>query len=281
MFAPTFVRIAVLASVVPASSGRAAPPEIVIANEVLVAGGQHVPENLAAFLRRLEVAGGWPAGSLRGKAFTRPREALAYIRAHKVPFAILPPHQLVEGRKDLKLEVLGRAVGLEGTQAGYWGVALAGKRSFDHIEESPGLRLALTESYDEQWLRVLMEGNVSAPAQHFKLVEVASGAEALAALLARKVDVALLSHADFVPLKPRLAPGGDLAWVYATGTMPPPAVVADRWATAADRKRLTTALEKLCKGDGADACARMGILYAEPGRGETYNVVIQKYLQYR
>jgi ABC-type phosphate/phosphonate transport system substrate-binding protein len=272
--------LALLASVVPAK-GRPGP-EIVIASEALVAGGSYLPDNLAGLVRRLETVGGWPAGSLRGKAFTHPREALAYIRANKVPFAILPPHQLVEGRKELKLEILGRAVGVEGSKTGYWGVALAGKRPYAHIEEAPGLRLAVTEAYDEQWLRVLLEGNVSAPAQHFKLVEVATGAEALAAVLARKADVAMLYQSDFVPLKPRLADGGDLAWVYASGTYPPPAIVAvNRFATAADKKRMTAAIKEVCKGEGAEPCGRMGILYVEPGRADTYDVVIQKYAQYK
>jgi ABC-type phosphate/phosphonate transport system substrate-binding protein len=282
MVLQTLVPLVVLASsVVPARAVRPGP-EIVIASEALVAGGPHVPDNLNAFLRRLETVGGWPSGSLRGKAFTRPKEALAYIRANKVPFAILPPHQLVEARKELKLEILGRAVGLEGTRPGYWGVTLAGKRPYEHIEEEPGLRLALTESYDEQWLRVLLEGNVSAPAQHFKLVEVPTAADAVAAVLARKADVAMLYQSDFVPLKPRMASGGDLAWVYASDGLPPPAIVSvNRHSPpAADRKRFTAALEKLCKGDGADACARMGIVYVEVGRAESYNVVIQKYAQF-
>jgi ABC-type phosphate/phosphonate transport system substrate-binding protein len=281
MIGNMLARLLVLASVLPASGGRAAPVEIVVANEALAAGGQHVPENLAAFLRRLETVGGWPSGSLRGRAFSRPREALAYIRANKVAFAILPVHQMLEGRKDLKLEVLGRAVGLEGPRAGYWGVVLAGKRAFDHIEETPGLRLALTEAHDPQWLRVLMEGNVSDPAEHFKLQEVASNAEALAALLARKVDVALIYESDFTPLKPRFGAGGDLTWVYASGALPPPAVVAiPRWSSPADRKRMTTALDKLCKGEGADACGRMAIVYAQSGRTDSYDIVIRKYAQY-
>jgi len=282
MIGNTLVPLALLASVLPASGGRAAPLEIVVANEALAAGGQHVPENLSAFLRRLETVGGWPSGSLRGRAFTRPREALAYMRAGKVAFAILPVHQLVEGRKDLKLEVLGRVVGLEGPKAGYWGVAPSGKRSYAHIEETPGLRLALTETYDPQWLRVLMEGNVSDPARHFVLVEVPTSAHAVSAVLARKADVALVYEAEFSALKPRLDAGGDLAWVYASGPLPPPAVVAvPRWAPAADRKRMAAALEKLCKGEGADVCGRMAIVYAQSGRAETYDTVIRQYAQYR
>jgi hypothetical protein len=278
MLAHVLVRLALLISSVVPGGPRTAAPEIVVANESLVAAGPHLTENMAAFLRRLEAVGGWPAGSLRGRAFARPRDALAYMRENKVAFGILPPHQLVEGRKELKLEVLGRAVGIEGPRPGFWGVALAGKHSFGHIEESPGVRLALTEAYDEQWLRVLLEGNVTTPSEFFKIVEVPSSADGIAAVLARKADVALIYESDFTPIKPRLAPGGDLAWVYASGTMPPPAVVAsNRWAAAADRKRLTAALEKLCKGEGADACARMGVMYVQAGHPEVYDLVIRKY----
>jgi hypothetical protein len=257
-------------------------PEIVIGNEALVAGGTHVPENMATFLRRLEVAGGWPAGSLRGKAFSQPREALEYVRASKAAFAILPPHQLVQARKELKLEVLGRAVGLEGPKGGYWGVARAGKREWGHLEEVPGLRLATTETDDEQWLRVLMEGNVSQPFKHFQLVPVATGAEALAAVMAGKADVALVDEPLFASLKPRLQPGGDLTWVYASGQLPPPAIVSiGKWSAPADRKRMTSALESLCKGEGGDACARVGILYVETGRAKSYDLVMNKYASYR
>jgi hypothetical protein len=57
--------------------------------------------------------------------------------------------------------------------------------------------------------------------------------------------------------------------------------VVSKWATAADRKRLTAALEKLCKAEGGDICSRMAILYVEPGKAHTYDTVIQKYAQYR
>jgi hypothetical protein len=282
MIGNTLVPLAVLASVLAASGVRAAPLEIVVANEALVAGGQHVPENLNALLRRLEIVGGWPSGSLRGRAFIRPRDALAYMRAGKVAFAILPLHQMLEGHKDLKLEVLGRVVGLEGPKPGYWGLALPGKRSYDHIEETPGLRLALTEGYDPRWLQLLMEGNVSNPAQHFQLVEVPTGADAVAAVLARKADVALVYEADFSTLRPRLDAGGDLTWVYASDSLLPPAVVAvPRWARPADRKRMTAALDKLCKGEGADICSRMAIVYAQSGRADTYDAVIRQYTHYR
>lgn len=259
-----------------------AGPEIVVANEVLLAGGDKVDPAMEAFVRRLEAVGGWPAGSLRGKAFARPAEALEYLRKNKVAFAFLPVHQFVQGRRELKLEVLGRAVGLDGVQRGYWGVARNEAHPYEHVEEAQGLKLATTETDDVVWLRTLFEGNVKAPDRQFQLVPVPSGAEAVAAVLARKADVALISQLDFDPLRPKIERKVDLAWVYASGHIPaPPVVAVGKWARPADRQKMNAALEKICKKEGADACGRMGIMYIQAGHASDYDTIVRKYDSYR
>src|SRR5688572_3950645 len=162
--------VALFALLAPSLAAAAPRLELVVGNEALVPA--HAPRNLEAFLRRLEVVGGWPQGTFHGKAFPRPREALEHIRKNKSAFAILPPHQLVQGRQDLSFEVLGRAIGMEGPRPAYWGVVRNEPRPYTHIEDHPGLRLVLTEAYDLQWLRVLLEGAVPNPEQHFRLMEV-------------------------------------------------------------------------------------------------------------
>jgi hypothetical protein len=264
-----------------AAKPAAAPGfEIVVANEALLP--KYADANMEAFVRRLEEVGGWPAGSLHGKAFPRPREALDYIRKNKVAFAFLPVHQFLQARAELKLEVVGRAVGLDGTEGGYWGVARHEPHSWEHIESWPGLRLATTEIDDPVWLRVLMEGNVRQPDKHFKLMETRTGADALAAVLGKSADIALLSQADFAPIKDRVARKSDLEWVYASGNVPPPPIVAvGKWARPADRKKFTEALEKLCKKEGAGPCGKMAIMYIQPGHADDYKLIIRKYEDYR
>jgi ABC-type phosphate/phosphonate transport system substrate-binding protein len=272
--------LAFLAAV--AATPPPAGPEIVVANEVLLSGGDKVGPAMEAFVRRIESVGGWPAGSLRGKAFGRPRDALEYIRKNKVAFAFLPVHQLVQARSELKMDILGRAVGLDGTERAYWGVARNEPRSYEHVEEATGLRVATTEIDDVAWLRTLFEGNVREPGRQFKLMETPSGADAVAAVLAHKADVALISQLDFDPLKPKIERKVDLAWVYASGRMPAPPVVAmGKWARPADRQRMTTALEKICKKEGADHCGRMGIMYIQAGHAEDYKAIIKRYEDYR
>jgi ABC-type phosphate/phosphonate transport system substrate-binding protein len=257
-------------------------PEIVLANEVLLAGGNKVEGAMEDFVRRVEAMGGWPAGSLRGKAFARPAQALDYMRKNKVAFAFLPVHQFLQGRNDLKLEVVGRAVGLDGVQRGYWGVVRNESHPYEHLEEYRGLRLATTEIDDPVWLRTLFEGNIKAPAQHFQLQQAASGAEAVAAVLARQADVALIGQLDFDPLRPRIERKIDLAWIYASGQIPPsPVVAVGKWARPADRQKMTAALDKICKKEGADACGRMGIMYIQPGHASDYDTIIRKYESYR
>jgi hypothetical protein len=267
-----------------ASLTAAAPsgPELVVANEVLLSGGDRVGGSMEAFVRRVEEVGGWPKGSLRGKAFAKPREALAYIREHKVPFAILPVHQFLQGRTPLKLEVIGRAVDLDGVERGYWGVSRNEPLPYEHLEEFPGLRLATTEIDDQVWLRTIFEGNVRAPDRHFKLTEVPSGAAAVAAVLAKKADVALLNQMDFDAVKPRVERKSDLIWVYASGKIPPSPIVAiGKWASPADRKKMAAALEKICKKEGADVCGRMGVMYIQAGHAADYEGIVRKYEGYR
>ena len=274
--------IAALFLAAAAAARPEAGPEIVVANEVLLAGGNKVEPAMQDFVRRVEAVGGWPAGSLRGKAFARPADALEYIRKNKVAFAFLPVHQFVQGRVPLKMEVLGRAVGLDGIQRGYWGVARNEQRPYEHVEEYRGLKLATTEVDDPVWLRTLFEGNIKAPERHFQLMPVSSGAEAVAAVLARKADVALVSQLDFDPLKPRIERKVDLAWVYASGQIPPPPVVAiGKWARPADRQKMAAALEKICKKEGADACGRMGIMYIQAGHADDFQALIKRYEDYR
>jgi hypothetical protein len=272
--------IAVATMLAANAPAAASGPEIVVASEALLP--KYADANMETFVRRIEAVGGWPAGSLRGKAFPRPREALEYIRKNKVAFAFLPVHQFLQARKELKLDVIGRAVGLEGTEGGYWGVARNESLPYEHIEEYAGLRLATTEIDDVVWLRVLMEGNVPHPDRHFRLIETPTGADALAEVLGKRADVALLSQADFAPIKDRVARKSDLTWVYASGNVPPPPIVViGKWARPADRARMAAALEKICKQDGATACGRMAILYVQAGHASDYATIIRKYEDYR
>lgn len=272
---------AVVAVVARPVEARLAPREIVIANEALRAGGASISANLDAFLRRLERVAGWKPGSLRGKAFPRPSAALDYLRAGHGTFAILPVHQLAEGRRALKLRVVGRAVGLDGTQPTYWGVSRNAERPYNHIEDYPGLRLAATEIADLQWINVLFDGNID-PRTHFKYVAAETPEAALEQVVKQQADVALLYETDFNQIRTRVGDGRELMWVYTSPPLPPPPVVAvGKRATTADVKALARALPLLCKDDGATACARMAILYAQSGHAETYEALIEKYERYR
>lgn len=256
----------------------AAPREFVIANPVLLEA--HMEANVEAFVRRLEQVAGWRQGTIKAKAFNRPNEAMEYIAKNKVPFAILPVQQFVQHRKALKLGVLGRAVGIEGTTIAYWGVTRNEKRPYERLEAHPGLTLAVTDASDPQWIKVLFEKEID-PKTHFKYLEVPSDKEAIASVLAKKADVALVYELEFQGVKERIENKKDLGWAYTSGALPPPPVVAvGKFANKADAKRVHAALPKMCKGEGADLCARVAVVYMQQNMGDSYVQVVHKYETY-
>jgi hypothetical protein len=47
--------------------------------------------------------------------------------------------------------------------------------------------------------------------------------------------------------------------------------------SAADKKKLAGVIDKICKESGGQACSRLGILYIEAGRAESYQGILQLY----
>jgi hypothetical protein len=269
--------LAALAGAVPTTSASAAPRELVVAHEILSEAGDHLNENLTAFVRRVEEVVGWPKGSLRGKAFVKPQEALAYIKKNRSAFAILPAHQFAEGHKELKLEALGRAVGLDGSPLVFSAVTRR-PRPFTELADTPGLRVALTETYDPIWIKILTEGAIDKAVAPVALVQVPSAKAGIQDLLAKKVDVVIVPELEYQALKPRIEPSGDLEWVTSSPHIPPSAFLAvGKFVSAADRKKMAAAVDKICKTTGGPACSRMGILYIEANRAESYQGLLELY----
>jgi hypothetical protein len=265
----------------PPPAAAAPKREIVLANEALVGSGEFLQENADRFARRLEAVAGWPKNSTKVTAFTRPREALEYIRKNKVAFAVLPIHQFAQARDELKLVPLARAVGPEGRTHSYWAVT-RGKLKGPSLEESPGtMTLAMTETYDPQWIRVLFEAEFDT-ARKFKLLEVPSGDAAVQAVREGKADVAYLAEADWQKIKDQVGEGRELTWVYTSGIFPaPPFVAIGKHANKAEVKKLSAAIGNTCKPpEGTEPCNRVGLMYLETGNMDRYEPIVDKYKNY-
>lgn len=269
---------AALAAVLSAGKADARPAhEVVVAGETLRVCGDRLRAELDAFLRRLEQTAGLPPQSLRGRGFVDPVEALAYARRARPAYAILPVHQFLQARKPLGLVVLGRAVGLDGPEPAYWGVARRGTVKYEHIEARPGLRLGGVDLDDLRWLsNVIFETNVRAE-KHFKLQPAKTSGDALAVLAAGQADVVLLYETEYRRHKERLAPGGDLEQAYASVPLPPPPLVGIGKGDPAERRKIGMAMPKVCVGDAVEICARLGILRLDAGGASAYDNVIEKY----
>jgi hypothetical protein len=265
---------AVLTAAAPAPTAR--PLELVIANENLVEVGADLDKRVDEFARRVEEVAGFAKGALRAKGFTRPADALAYIKKQRCAFAILPAHELLEGRKALKLEPLGRAVSIYGDQLAYYSVTRK-PRPFGGIGEAAGMRLATTDTHDRAWLMLMFDGNLDVAG--LKLLEVPTPAAGVQAVLDKKADLALVPEPAWKDgVGKRTEEGGDLEFAFRSPDTPPSAVVAvGRFVAAADKQRLAAAVDKICKTTGAAACGYLRIQYIEAGRADSYANVTAAY----
>jgi hypothetical protein len=250
--------------------------ELVVANENLALAGAALEPSLASMARRIEELTGWPKGSLRTKAFARPAEALAHIKKERSAFAILPVHELLEGRVPLKLEVLGRAVGPEGAQLAVTSVTRK-PPPFEGIANAAGKRVATTDAHDPIWITMMFDGNLDARGLQF--LETPTTDAAVQAVVDKKADLALVPEGPWVTTyERRTEPTGDLTWAFRSGTMPPSAVVAvGKHVSAADKQKLAASVDRICRDGGGAACGGVGIVYIEAGRAETYQAVIALY----
>jgi hypothetical protein len=263
-----------LAATAPARGGRG--PEVVVASERLAEAGPDLEKNVAAFVRRVEEVGGWPQGSLRGKGFARPREALAYIKKQRSAFAVLPPHELVEGRAALKFEILGRAVWIDGDHPAVF-TTTRQPPPFEGIGSASGMRLAVTDAHDPIWLTMMFDGNLDMRVMN--LVEVPTVEAAVQAVVQNRADLTLVPELEWSgTYERRTQKGGDLSWAFRSPDLPPMAVVAvGKNATPADRQKLAGALDQICKTTGAAACGGVRIQFIQSGHAESYDNVIAGY----
>lgn len=280
-------------SAAPAAAGRAAAEprvraasrELVVTHPFLALSGDRLPAQLEGFLRRVEVVVGWPTGSLRGKAFVDPAEAVRYVREQRPAFAVLPLREYVQAHAPSRLTVLGSVTLLEETQRHittrlYRGLARADAGINEHVHLRPGLRLAMEEGGDLRWVALLFDGTLQ-PSRHFVLQPMTSDSEAVAAVEQGRADLAMIGDVAYEQARSRLTSAhGPLKLVFSTPEIPPAALVATGSAKAADRAALAAALDRICRGDGLNDCTRLGLFVLEKADPQVYEGWAWKYEHY-
>jgi ABC-type phosphate/phosphonate transport system substrate-binding protein len=112
---------------------------------------------------------------------------------------------------------------------------------------------------------------------HFRLIEVPTAKDAVAAVVDKKADLALLWEGAWRAVKPRTEAGADLEAVHTSGTLPPSVFVSvGKHVRRPDRKAMAAAVDKVCKTTGGPACARVGILYID-ARKDGYDEITRAY----
>ena len=91
--------------------------------------------------------------------------------------------------------------------------------------------------------------------------------------------MAIVSNPMWRELEKRAnGPKADLEFVFGSPKLPPSAFVAvGKFASAADRKKLAAAIDKICKEPGAEACGRVGLMYIQPGMTQHHQKILDHY----
>lgn len=272
------------------AGARVAARELVIADDAFTKLGNDLAPLLEALARRIERHVGWAPRSLTVRGFTDPDAALAYVRNKKPAFAVLPLRQFVAGRKALGFEVLAEVFPIELFDVEdpmFYGVTLKSTPISEHIQMHPGVRLALPGAEDRQWVRIMFDGTVD-PKTHFTFVPVATDAEALDAVVAKRADMAVLHERFYKGVRPRTDDDGDLKVVYAAPSAPPSAlVVLGKAAKSEDRRKLEPVAGGICDEEGRTTCTKLGLLWfvrmerVPPDKRKWYDYWAWKYEHYR
>jgi hypothetical protein len=249
-----------LAAALLLAPGRAgaAPRDVAVSVTRLGGDSAAAQPYLDSFLRSLEQAAGWPAGSSTGAFLATRSEALAFVARAKPGIGILDPPLYFELRASARLAPL---VQIESAELVSPRLHVVVKDpAFAGLADLRGKRLWSTlADYPRYLSRVVLEGRVDAAA-HFELKQVGQALKGVRGVLRGDCEATTLDDEQLARAR-EITGGGQLRVIHSSPPLPPLAVAAFGEALgAADRRALVAALLALCgSAQGAPVCAQMHI----------------------
>lgn len=263
MFKRILAAAALVVAALAAAHASAGPRDAAISVTRIGGDSAAAQPYIEKFLRHLETAAGWPAGSAKGSFLVSRKEAAAYIASAKPGFGMMDPPLYFELRKGQKIEPI---LQVEDKDLHSKKLHLVVKDpAFKKLNDLKGKRLWTTlADYPTYLSKVVLGGQVDA-ADHFDLKQVGQALKGVRSVLRGDCEATLLDDEQLAKAQ-EIAGGKELRAIHTSPALPPiPVVVFGDGLPAPDRAALVKALVEMCgTANGGAICKEMHIVRFVP-----------------
>ncbi|MEM6994020.1 MAG: hypothetical protein AAF721_26140 [Myxococcota bacterium] len=212
---------------------------------------------------------GWPAA--RGKYFTSAKLAKPWIEAEKPEYGILSLQAYLSLRKALGLSLLGTVKTAAAGGQQYFLLSV----NEDSAEGCKGKTLGTHFGGDTAFIDKVVAGEAFSLAD-FTVKNTRRPVKTLKSVLRGEVDCALVDDAQMAALA-KLEGGKAAKAVWSSTTFPSLIVAQFPKAGDKDAAHFAGNLDKVCKGEGAEACGGAGIESLVATKKDALDDVVAKY----
>lgn len=243
---------------------------------------------LDTFLRELEKAMSWPAGSADGAYFEEPKAAQTYIDNKQPGYGMISPAMYLDlacqktGVEPVATVVAGAGGGdaqaaQAGMSAGKYHVVVKEGTATD-LKGLEGKKLISNHLEDKRFVsNVVFGGKIDAD-KHFKLESTNSPVKPFKSVDRGTADAALVDDAQLQNMK-TLPFGKSLKVVYSSEALPPfPVVSFGKVVKAAERDQMKKVLLGLCAtSSGGRVCKSLSIKKFDPVDAKAFKSALDLY----
>jgi ABC-type phosphate/phosphonate transport system substrate-binding protein len=249
---------AVLGVIALTSAAQAGPRDIAIHVTRMGGDAASAQPYVDRFLRYMEKAVGWEAGSMKGRFLVTSREAQDYVATAQPGFGMLEPPLFFELRAKHDLKPI---LQLESTDLVTKTLHVVVKDpAIQALADLKGRKVCATlAEYPAYLSKVVLDGQVDAAAD-WKLKPVGQALRVIRGVLRGDCDATLLDDEQLAKAR-EITGGGDLRAIATSPALPPiPVVTFGSALPDADREALVKALLAMCDTpDGGAICKEMHI----------------------
>jgi ABC-type phosphate/phosphonate transport system substrate-binding protein len=281
LLAISFLTTLGLADVARAENAKATH-EFVIEHAGAGGSAQDAAPYIEKFMRYLEKAAGWPAGSAAGEFAAEPQEALDYIKAHKPSFGLMDPDLWLALRKDHELVPIATVLGKR-QSAGKMYILVKKDAPAKKLDDLKGKKLATNHFQSAKYVsKIVLDGKVADAAKFFEVVKTPSMIKALKSVENGTADAALIDQVDMDYLKDNKSPYLESQRVlFESGKVPPtPVVVFKKNGGEKDAETVKKALTTMCsdeKSGGKQVCTDLEIEKFAPADKAAFDEAVRRY----